>query len=252
MQTSNSVFEETVRIDTRTGSIYGSLATPERAWGAVLLTAGCGSSRNNPRNRIVAEALQEVGLVTLSLDLLTPAEERIDAFTARHRFDVRLLAFRLSAATDWLDNNFADQDFRIGYFGASTGAAAALKAAADRVDIFAVVSRGGRPDLAGEALAEVNAATLLIVGGLDRPVIDLNRFAYDQLTRAYRREIAIVSDATHLFDEHGALNEVSRLAGQWFVRYLGAAACRGEQSRNIYAGPPTRFRAGIRHTQVAD
>ncbi len=235
MSTTQPILEETVRIDTNRGSIFGTLEIPERAWGAVVFAHGSGSSRHSPRNTFVAQLLNELGLATLLVDLLTPAEERVDAFTAQHRFDIGLLTGRLSAASDWLANEYADHSFSIGYFGASTGAAAALKAAAARTDIPAVVSRGGRPDLAGDALHRVKAAALLVVGGLDRPVIELNRAAYEKLQRAYRREIVVVPDATHLFEERGALEQVARLAGQWFVRYLGAAASRNYQNR-IFRG----------------
>jgi dienelactone hydrolase len=143
------------------------------------------------------------------------------------------------AATDWVDVNLAGDNVRTGYFGASTGAAAALKAAARRKDVAAVVSRGGRPDLAGPELARVEAATLLIVGGRDLPVIDLNRAAYEQLRSATRRELTIVPGATHLFEEPGALAEVARLAGQWFVRYLSMAASPSDQNRATHGTRPT-------------
>jgi dienelactone hydrolase len=160
------------------------------------------------------------------VDLLSPAEERVDQFTAQHRFNVDLLTNRLLAATDWLESNCSHYDFRAGYFGASTGAAAAFKAAAQRREIAAVVSRGGRPDLADGQLSQVEAGTLLLVGSLDYPMIARTRAAFDQLTRTYRREIKIVPGATHLFEEKGALEEVALTATQWFVRYLGAAANR--------------------------
>jgi dienelactone hydrolase len=223
MDTNSSIFEETVRIDTGTDYIYGTLSIPEQATGAVVFAHGSGSSRHSPRNRFVAESLQARGLATLLVDLLTPAEERIDSFTAQHRFDIALLTDRLSLASEWLEHNRGGDDFRIGYFGASTGAAAALKAAVQRPEIAAVVSRGGRPDLAGDALPQVKAATLLIVGGLDRPVIELNRGAYKQLRQARRRELVIVPGATHLFEEPGALEEVAHLAGDWFIRHLALA-----------------------------
>jgi dienelactone hydrolase len=241
MDTNSSVFEETVRIDTGTDYIYGTFTIPDHAYGAVVFAHGSGSSRHSPRNRFVARSLQRHGLATLLVDLLTPAEERVDSFTAQHRFDIDLLTHRLSLATDWLGHNRAEREFPIGYFGASTGAAAALKAAAERPDIAAVVSRGGRPDLAGEALPRVTAATLLVVGGLDRPVIDLNRAAYERLTRAFCRELVIIPDATHLFEEAGALEEVAQWAAQWFVRYLGAAANHHLESSGGSRGTsPTR------------
>jgi dienelactone hydrolase len=235
-----SPFEETVQIDTGRDYIYGTLSIPRDALGAVVFAHGSGSSRQSPRNRFVAEALQRRGLVTLLVDLLTLAEERVDSFTAQHRFDINLLAERLLVASDWLAHARDGDAYRIGYFGASTGAAAALKAAARRPDTGAVVSRGGRPDLAGDALPRVKAATLLVVGGLDRPVIDLNRAAYQQLLQARRRELVIVPGATHLFEEPGALEEVAHLAGDWLVGYLAAdddrlaanAAGRREMSKS--------------------
>jgi len=167
------------------------------------------------------------------VDLLTPAEERVDQFTAQHRFDIELLTNRLIAATDWLASKCSQYDFRIGYFGASTGAAAALNAAARRPEIAAVVSRGGRPDLARDELSKVQAATLLLVGSLDAPVIEANLAAYEKLTRAYRREVSVIPGATHLFEEKGALEEVALMATQWFVRYLGAAAVSRENYKRI-------------------
>ena len=235
------VFEDTVGIDTGKADIYGTLIIPNEAWGAVIFAHGSGSSRHNPRHVSVAETLHRVGLATLLVDLLTPAEERVDQFTAQHRFDIELLTNRLIAATDWLETNCSQYDFRIGYFGASTGAAAAFKAAARRREIAAVVSRGGRPDLAGDDLSKVEAATLLLVGSMDVPVIEQNRAAYEQLSRAYRREVSIVPGATHLFEEKGALEEVALLATQWFVRYLGAAANREDQNRTARSTRETLF-----------
>jgi putative phosphoribosyl transferase len=226
-------FEDTVGIDTGNANIYGTLIIPNGAWGAVIFAQGSGSSRHNPRHVSVAETFHRVGLATLLVDLLTPAEERVDQFTAQHRFDVALLANRLIAATDWLDTNCSQYDFRVGYFGASTGAAATFKAAARRPEIAAIVSRGGRPDLANDDLSKVEAATLLLVGSMDVPVIDGNLAAYERLSRAYRREVSVIPGATHLFEEKGALEEVALLATQWFVRYLGAAAANQEnQKRN--------------------
>jgi dienelactone hydrolase len=234
-------FEDTVGIDTGKADIYGTLIIPNEAWGAVIFAHGSGSSRHNPRHVSVAETLHRVGLATLLVDLLTPAEERVDQFTAQHRFDIELLTNRLIAATEWLETNFSQYDFPIGYFGASTGAAAAFKAAARRREIAAVVSRGGRPDLAGDDLAKVEAATLLLVGSMDLPVVEQNRVAYEKLNRAYRREVTVVPGATHLFEEKGALGEVSLLATQWFVRYLGAAANREEQNRAARSTRETLF-----------
>jgi putative phosphoribosyl transferase len=188
----------------------------------------------------VAKSLHEVGLATLLVDLLTPGEERVDQFTAQHRFDIGLLTDRLLAATAWMESNCSQYEFQLGYFGASTGAAAALKAAAQRDEIAAVVSRGGRPDLAGTDLPKVKAATLLIVGGLHHPVIELNRVALEQLRNASRKELTIVPGATHLFEEKGALSEVAQLAAQWFVRYLGAETNRENQNRETLGTRETR------------
>jgi dienelactone hydrolase len=212
--------ERPVRIAVPSGQIDGSLALPDPVQGVVLFAHGSGSSRYSPRNRFVARSLNDVGLATLLIDLLTPSEERADIVTAGHRFNVDLLAQRLAHATDWLARESATRNLPVGYFGASTGAAAALVAAANRPDIPAIVSRGGRPDLAGDALAKVSAATLLVVGGLDLPVIELNRMAYDQLHNASERRLEIIDGATHLFEEPGTLADVARLAGQWFRERL--------------------------------
>lgn len=186
----------------------------------VLFAHGSGSSRHSPRNRFVADALAARGIGTLLLDLLTPQEERLDAATAHLRFDIDLLAARLAGATRWARQRPELKALKYGYFGASTGAGAALVAAAAEPDeIAAVVSRGGRPDLAGARLREVRAPTLLIVGGEDRAVLDLNRRAAAMMHA--RHELAIVPGATHLFGEPGALEEVARLASDWFARYLG-------------------------------
>ena len=216
--------EQAVRIDLRTGIIEGTLTVPEPAHGAVLFAHGSGSSRHSPRNRFVAESLREAGMATLLIDLLTHEEEQIDMVTAEHRFDIDLLAGRLLSATDWLVGNPSTRTLPIGYFGASTGAAAALIAAAKRQGIGAVVSRGGRPDLAGDALADVQAATLLIVGSRDSGVIELNQQAYRQLVEARHKELRLVAGATHLFEEPGTLEQVADLAGQWFVRHLTGTA----------------------------
>jgi dienelactone hydrolase len=191
--------------------LEGNLSLPEGARGVVLFAHGSGSSRHSPRNRYVARLLNAAKLATLLVDLLTSDEEAIDVRTAHLRFDIGLLAERLIAATDWLTQQPATRELRVGYFGASTGAGGALVAAAERSDVVgAVVSRGGRPDLAGPVLARVRAPTLLIVGGHDFPVIELNRAALAQL-RSEKR-LAIVPGATHLFEEPGALDEVARLA----------------------------------------
>ena len=211
--------ERPVSIPAHGVALDGDLAVPDGARGAVLFAHGSGSSRHSPRNRLVAATLREAGLATLLIDLLTPAEEQTEARTGHLRFDIGLLAGRLLAATDWLARDPATRALRIGYFGASTGAGAALVAAAERPDVIgAVVSRGGRPDLAGPALAHVRAPTLLIVGGADIPVLDLNRAALAQIPAEKRLEI--VPGATHLFEEPGALAEVARLATGWFGRHL--------------------------------
>ena len=203
----------------RPGQIAGDLLMPPAAGGLVVFAHGSGSSRFSPRNRMVAEALQTEGIATLLLDLLTTAEEEVDLRTRELRFDIPLLAERTVAAVDEVGGRPETRDIPVGIFGASTGAAAALIAAAERPSaVRAVVSRGGRPDLATDALPAVAASTLLIVGGRDDVVIGLNREASARMT--CRREIAIVPGATHLFEEPGALEEVARLAAAWFVRYL--------------------------------
>ena len=208
-----------VRIEAGAVVLEGDLRLPHDARGVVLFAHGSGSSRHSPRNRRVAELLNEAKLATLLLDLLTRAEEAIDARTAQLRFDIEFLAQRLIAATDWLTEEPATRSLRIGYFGASTGAAAALVAAAERPAVVgAVVSRGGRPDLAGRALASVRAPTLLIVGGRDVLVVELNHRALAVLR--CEKEIVVVPGATHLFEEPGALEEVARLAREWFERHL--------------------------------
>jgi dienelactone hydrolase len=197
----------------------GNLTLPEGSHAIVLFAHGSGSSRHSPRNRYVARLLNEAKLSTLLIDLLTLDEEVIDARTAQLRFDIGLLAERLVAATDWLTQFPDTRELRIGYFGASTGAAAALAAAALRTDVVgAVVSRGGRPDLAGAALMRVQAPTLLIVGENDGQVIQLNREALAQLR--CEKQLMIVPGATHLFEEPGALDVVARLASDWFERHL--------------------------------
>jgi putative phosphoribosyl transferase len=211
--------EQIVHVTLDSVALEGALAIPDGATGIVLFAHGSGSSRHSPRNRYVAGALRQGGLATLLIDLLTAEEEREDDRTARLRFDINLLARRVVAATDWLLENPAARHLRIGYFGASTGAAAALVAAAERPDeIGAVVSRGGRPDLAIPVLGRVKAATLLIVGGRDMPVIEMNRQAFTHL-RAEKR-LDIVPGATHLFEEPGALEQVAHLAREWFLTHL--------------------------------
>ena len=199
--------------------LEGSVALPEAAKGIVVFVHGSGSSRFSPRNRSVAEFLNQGGLATLLFDLLTPEEHELDQQTRALRFDIALLTGRLTAAVDWLGKQPDTRELRIGLFGASTGAAAALNTAAERPDrVAAVVSRGGRPDLAMTALPRVQAPTLLIVGGLDLMVIELNRAAAGHLMMEQR--IEIIPGATHLFEEPGKLEEVARLARGWFQRYL--------------------------------
>jgi putative phosphoribosyl transferase len=199
--------------------LRGDLVVPGAARAVVLFAHGSGSGRHSPRNRQVAQALNAAGFATLLLDLLTDEEERVDRLDARHRFDIELLGSRLVAAVDWLrDGPAASLD--VGLFGASTGAAGALVAAAARPDaIGAVLSRGGRPDLAGPSLARVRAPTLLVVGGEDPVVLDLNRRALEQLA-AEEKQLEVVAGASHLFEEPGALERVAELAAGWFSRFL--------------------------------
>lgn len=199
--------------------LSGELKIPENATGIVLFAHGSGSSRHSPRNQYVARLIREVGVATLLFDLLTRQEEAIDNYTREFRFDINLLARRLVAATDWLAGEDETTHLRPGYFGASTGGAAALVAAAEMGGkVGAVVSRGGRPDLAGPALGHVTAPTLLIVGGLDGPIIRMNEDAYSHLR--CMKELKIVPGATHLFEEPGKLEEVANLAANWFLKHL--------------------------------
>ena len=206
-------------MNARVGALEGDLVVPDGATGVVLFAHGSGSSRFSSRNRYVAEELCNGGLGTLLIDLLTAQEEAIDNRTAHLRFDIDLLADRLVGAIEWLAREPSTSKLRVGMFGASTGGGAALVAAA-RVParVAAVVSRGGRPDLAGAALPTVKAPTLLIVGGDDVPVIGMNSVAYDQMQCERRMEI--VPGASHLFEEPGTLERVAELAREWFVRYL--------------------------------
>jgi putative phosphoribosyl transferase len=206
-------------------TLEGNIHVSSDARGIVLFAHGSGSSRHSPRNRFVAGVLQDGGLATLLIDLLTADEERIDARTAELRFDIGLLAGRLASTAEWLKEQPDTRDLSIGCFGASTGGGAALLMAAQHPDLVeAVVSRGGRPDLAGSALPYVRAPTLLIVGGNDAPVIRMNQAALAQLRCEKRLEI--VPGATHLFEEPGALEQVATLARDWFSRYLALAAQR--------------------------
>lgn len=215
-----------VRIEAGSTILEGDLALPEGAHGLVLFAHGSGSSRLSPRNRHVAARLNEAGLATLLLDLLTLDEEALDQETGDFRFDIGLLARRLRGATQWALRQEATQRLKIGYFGASTGAAAALVAAAnDPQHVAAVVARGGRPDLARGDLARVQAPTLLIVGECDAPVIKLNTASLVKMQ--CEREFVIVPGATHLFEETGAMDQVARLAREWFLRHLGAPERRG-------------------------
>jgi dienelactone hydrolase len=202
-------------------TLPGELSVPGRAEGLVLFAHGSGSGRQSPRNQYVAQVIREVGVGTLLFDLLTREEEKIDLQTRHLRFDIGLLARRLVGATKWTKKQNETATLRIGYFGASTGGGAAMVAAAEMDDdIGAVVSRGGRPDMAGEALSRVVAPTLLIVGGPDEMIIRLNEEALGKLQCV--KELKIVPGATHLFEEPGKLEEVARLAADWFQRYLRA------------------------------
>jgi putative phosphoribosyl transferase len=204
-------------------TLEGNLTIVEPAATLVLFAHGSGSSRHSPRNQFVARALNNGGLATLLFDLLTPEEETVDLRTREHRFNIGLLAERLVHATRWAKQQEETRELRTGYFGSSTGGAAALVAAAEVAqDVAAVVSRGGRPDLAGEALPKVQAPTLLIVGGNDDIVIELNEQARDRMRCKVKLEI--VPGATHLFEEPGALEKVAQLASDWFVNHIGGAA----------------------------
>ena len=208
-----------VKIHTGHRILSGNLNIPKNASGLVLFAHGSGSSRHSPRNQFVARTLNEAGLATLLFDLLTPEEEAIDMQTREHRFNIHLLAERLVHATKWAKQQAQTSNLRTGYFGSSTGGAAALVAAADAPqDAGAVVSRGGRPDLADKALPKVQAPTLLIVGGNDDIVIELNEQARDRMRCELKLEI--IPGATHLFEEPGALEKVAQVASDWFSRHL--------------------------------
>jgi putative phosphoribosyl transferase len=218
---------QTIQIPIGTLSISGDLTLKEGSKGIVLFVHGSGSGRHSKRNRYVAKVLQDAGLSTLLFDLLTEQEEVIDEQTRHLRFDIGLLTNRLIDVTDWLFHTLVDNAIqkKMGYFGASTGAAAALAAAAKRVNIIqAIVSRGGRPDLADPYLVQVKAPTLLIVGGYDTPVIQMNHEAFDRLHQLSaekgEKKIVIVPEATHLFEEPGKLDMVAQLASKWFARFL--------------------------------
>jgi putative phosphoribosyl transferase len=203
------------------GALEGELIVPQRAGGIVIFAHGSGSSRYSPRNQFVARTVRESGSGTLLIDLLTAEEEQVDRATCDRRFDIGLLANRLISAARFLSHASETRSLRVGFFGASTGAGAALVAAAEMGDeVGAVVSRGGRPDLAGESLMRVTSPTLLLVGGRDEPVVEFNKRAYDQLRCT--KELKIISGATHFFEEPGALNQVARLAADWFKKHFRA------------------------------
>ena len=222
--------EHPVTVDADGVALEGDLTIPAGAHGLVIFAHGSGSSRHSPRNRHVAQILLEARLGTLLFDLLTAEEEQIDRETGEYRFNIGLLADRLVGATDWILKHPDTQGLALGYFGSSTGAAAALFAAARRPEhVGAVVSRGGRPDLAIAVLPHVHAPTLLIVGGHDHEVIELNQLAFTWLIAEKRMEI--VPGATHLFEEPGTLEMAAHLAQQWFVHYLAPTQAAPENPR---------------------
>lgn len=207
--------------------LEGIVSVPENPQGLVVFVHGSGSSRHSPRNQFVAQTLQAGGLATLLFDLLTADEEQIDLRTRHLRFDIDLLARRTAGVLEWLDLQPFAHDLKRGLFGSSTGAAAALMAAAELPDkVGAVVSRGGRPDLAGPALPKVQAPTLLIVGGHDEVVIDLNEEALDQMQEGAEKKLVIVPGASHLFEEPGTLEHAARLATEWFQTHLSPVSVR--------------------------
>jgi putative phosphoribosyl transferase len=228
MPASTHLVEHAVHVPVRSALLEGDLGMPADARAIVLFAHGSGSSRHSPRNRFVANELRNAGLATLLVDLLTQEEEAQERFTGHLRFDIGMLAQRLLGAADWLQSDPRTAHLAIGCFGASTGGGAALVAAARRPEqIAAVVSRGGRPDLAGPALASVQAPTLLIVGGADEVVIDLNEEALKQIAAPVKK-LVIIPGASHLFEEPGALEEVARRAAAWFTQHLP----------NPFASPP--------------
>lgn len=214
-----SSLESALKIPVGNVEVEGNLFLPQDAKGIVVFAHGSGSSRFSPRNQYVAKEINKANLGTLLFDLLTPTEEEADELTGEYRFDIALLAQRLIGVTEWLRNDPTTQSYKLGYFGASTGAAAALIAAAKLPEaVSAVVSRGGRPDLAGEYLSQVKAPTLLLVGGWDEEVLELNRQAQNQMTN--QNKLVVIPGATHLFEEPGKLAEVARFATDWFSQYL--------------------------------
>ncbi len=216
-----------VQIETEGVTLEGNLSLPDQPQGIVVFVHGSGSSRHSPRNQYVAQELQEGGLATLLFDLLTADEEQTDLRTRQLRFDISLLARRTIGALDWLVQQPYARDLTLGLFGSSTGAAAALIAAAARpAQVEAVVSRGGRPDLAGQTLARIQTPVLLIVGGLDTQVIELNKQAIRSMPPEPRKLLHIVPGATHLFEEPGTLEQAARLARDWFLQHLVAVPAR--------------------------
>lgn len=212
-----------VEIQLGSTRLEGNLSIPEDSIGMVLFVHGSGSGRKSPRNRFVARELNQKRIATLLFDLLTVKEEELDTQTGHLRFDISLLSERLLGVTDWLLRHSLASDLSIGYFGASTGAAAALVTAAKIPQtVKAIVSRGGRPDLAGSSLDQVKCPTLLLVGGYDDVVIDLNKHALSQLKS--EKKLVIIPEATHLFEEPGKLELVAQHAGNWFVKYLGGSS----------------------------
>jgi dienelactone hydrolase len=240
------VLEEHVEVQSGRVVLEGDLGIPDKPAGVVLFAHGSGSGRHSPRNRFVAEELRRGGLATLLIDLLTEEEEEEDRYTAQLRFDLDLLSERLVGAADWLLRNRQTAGLPLGLFGASTGAAAALRASVERANaVQAVVSRGGRPDLAQDALPRVRASTLLLVGSNDEAVIRLNRQALSWLPTSTPRKLVLVHGAGHLFEEPGALEEVSRLARDWFHRFLTSptrSAVEGSGDQN----PSPVLRDGVR------
>lgn len=228
------IAERSVVVETARVALEGDLAIPDGATGLVVFAHGSGSSRHSSRNRYVAQELRSGNLGTLLIDLLTPDEEAVDAHTRQLRFDIVMLADRLLGTIQWLQNREDTRHLRVGLFGASTGGGAALIAAACNPELVrAVVSRGGRPDLAGAELARVLAPTLLIVGGRDDAVIDLNKQAMRHMTAPVK--LAVVPGATHLFEESGTLEQVASLARDWFVHHLNDNEMNGNEN-----SPPRR------------